>query len=235
MRNLSTLFVCGLLLLLTGCGNQSDTTQTPHPESTGTKEVSAERINLLGELTYRQRIALLPDASASVALVDLGPNGKNSKEKVIAAAHLSDFQQVPIAFSLTYPSDAIDTTHRYELRATIENAQGRKLWRSPEPTYVKPLDDSQKLSIVMQQVDAGAKHLTYQCQGRKFNVTITPDTATLQSDSRIVELSSVRSASGAKYSNGDTVFWSKGQQQAFIVIDGKTYKDCKARGDVRRH
>lgn len=225
MQKFTTLLLCAALLALTGCGEQSDSAQN----SNDTGENSVERINIFGELTYRQRIALPPDASATVTLLDLGQGDANVEETIVTQIHLSDFKQVPIAFSLTYPSDVIHSGNTYRLRARIRDKQGKLLWRSHGPIKFDPLDDSKKLTIVMQQASSGSQEqtLSYNCDGKTFSVTVTPDTATLQSSNHIVELPAVRSASGAKYSDGDNVFWSKGQEQALVIIDGTTYKNCR--------
>lgn len=223
MRKLTTLLLCAALLALASCGEQSDIEQGAND----TGESSVQRVNILGELTYRQRIALPPDASATVALLELAKGGDNTETSVVTEVQLSDFKQVPIAFSLTYPSDAILPDSTYRLRAQIHDKQGKLLWRSSAAQSIDPLNDGGKLTIVMQQVDGAVQNLSYQCEDRKFDVAVTPGMATLTVNNHIVALPSVRSASGAKYSDGNTVFWSKGMQQVLVVVDGKTYKNCR--------
>jgi membrane-bound inhibitor of C-type lysozyme len=70
---------------------------------------------------------------------------------------------------------------------------------------------------------------TYVCSdGNRFQVTIAEngEKAVLRLGERLLELPHVRSASGAKYSDGMTTFWSKGNQ-AFIATNGKvSHRDC---------
>jgi putative lipoprotein len=53
-----------------------------------------------------------------------------------------------------------------------------------------------------------------------------PGEIALWLEDRYVILSHVRSASGAKYQEGDTVFWSKGEE-AMLSVGGQTYPECK--------
>ena len=70
---------------------------------------------------------------------------------------------------------------------------------------------------------------TYVCSdGNRFRVTITHngEKAVLWLGERPLELPRVRSASGAKYSDGETTFWSKGNQAIIATNDKISHKDC---------
>lgn len=82
----------------------------------------------------------------------------------------------------------------------------------------------------LQQVSAGqnaANTRTYRCDGLIFKASAERERVTLQLPERLLELPSVRAASGAKYSNGTLSFWSKGDS-AVLELDGKTYRNCRA-------
>ncbi len=222
MKQPLKLFVCGsLLALLAACGNEE--AKTPEAQA-DTGENSQGRITLRGELVYRQRIALLPGVTATVALIDTGEKG--AKETIITEAALSDFGQVPIAFLLTFPGDAIQPSHVYKLRAALQGPQGNVAWST---VAIDPLDETTVHQISLQQVGS-SEPLVYQCDGLNFKVIAGRNTARLALDNRVLELPLVRSASGAKYSDGENVFWSKGQTSALLVLDGKRYPECKAAG-----
>jgi len=70
---------------------------------------------------------------------------------------------------------------------------------------------------------------TYVCSdGNRFQVTMTHngEKALVRLGERLLELPHVRSASGAKYSDGETTFWSKGNQAFITTNDKVSHKDC---------
>ena len=75
-----------------------------------------------GTLTYRARIALPPDATAEVRLVD-GAGGTIARETVPTAG-----RQVPLPFTLRYRPEAIQIGVGYDLYADIRDATGRVIW-----------------------------------------------------------------------------------------------------------
>jgi putative lipoprotein len=81
---------------------------------------------LTGSVTYRERIALPPDAVVNVLLLDVSMLGV--PPRVVAKQEIRPQGQVPIPFALEYDRAAIDPAHRYGLRATITDADGRLLW-----------------------------------------------------------------------------------------------------------
>lgn len=127
------LLTCLIAASLVACGD--DAPDTKEKQALAAHD-GAGRINLLGELVYRQRIALPPGATANVSLS--GPTG--GKDNIITQIHLSNFEQVPILFSLTIPDDAIKSTNLYRLTASIVSADGKPLWHTPEPLSIDPGD-----------------------------------------------------------------------------------------------
>ena len=81
---------------------------------------------LTGSVTYRERIALPPDAVVNVLLLDVSMLGV--PPRVVAKQEIRPQGQVPIPFVLEYDRAAIDPAHRYGLRANIVDANGRLLW-----------------------------------------------------------------------------------------------------------
>jgi len=76
-----------------------------------------------------------------------------------------------------------------------------------------------------------AKKFNYLCDdGKMFTLeVITPeDCVILTLDGKPIKLPRVASGSGARYSNGKTTVWLKGNE-AFIEVDGKIIiKNCRA-------
>lgn len=87
-----------------------------------------------GTVTYREKMALPPDARLRVTLVDL-PGGL---PQVGATASIPAIGGVPIAFSLNVNSD-LDAGGTYGLMAEISSA-GRVLFRNVQPVPVDATD-----------------------------------------------------------------------------------------------
>jgi putative lipoprotein len=89
-----------------GCGMKS---------KRGTAAVDMKE--LTGTVSYRERIALPPDAVVDVRLDDV--SGKDGAAIVISEVTFEPRRQVPIPFTLEYPPYAIDDRNTYAVRATI--------------------------------------------------------------------------------------------------------------------
>ena len=74
---------------------------------------------------------------------------------------------------------------------------------------------------------AVASPYTYTCSDLRFTARFEAETAVLTFPDRELRLPQVLSGSGARYSDGTTTFWIKGDE-ATLEIDGKTYSDCRA-------
>lgn len=74
-----------------------------------------------GTVTYRERIALPPDAVVEVRLEDV--SRQDVAATVIAAKTIAPAPPVPISFELPYDPGAIDERHSYALRATIRRGE----------------------------------------------------------------------------------------------------------------
>lgn len=83
-----------------------------------------------------------------------------------------------------------------------------------------------------QKPAAAPRLLVYQCskgQGFVAEVDEKGDSALLKMDGQSAILPQVPSGSGAKYSDGQTTLWTKGDE-AFVEVDGKIImKDCRIR------
>lgn len=72
-----------------------------------------------------------------------------------------------------------------------------------------------------------ATTLVFECgDGYDFVARTGPGEIALWLEDRYQVLGQVRSASGSKYQDGGTVFWSKGTE-ATLTTDGQSYTDCR--------
>jgi putative lipoprotein len=105
------------LAVLGGCGSGSGGGAPPaEPQAV-----------LTGTVTYRERIALPPNARVEVRLEDV-PQGGATPDEIAAQTVAANGKQVPIPFELRYPTRSVDPSHRYTVRASITSADGELLF-----------------------------------------------------------------------------------------------------------
>lgn len=107
---------------------------------------------LTGSVTYRERIALPPGAVVNVMLLDVSMVGV--APRVVAKQEIRPEGQVPIPFVLPYDRAAIEREHRYGLRATITDANGRLLWINIVIVPVFREGSPDRFEIVVQRAHA---------------------------------------------------------------------------------
>jgi uncharacterized lipoprotein YbaY len=103
-----------------------------------------------GTVTYRQRIALTPDAMVEVNLVDVSradaPAESIAKTEIQTAG-----RQVPIAFELPYDASMIDPRHRYAVQVRILEG-GTLKWTNAGGYHVITLGNPSSVNVLMQPV-----------------------------------------------------------------------------------
>jgi putative lipoprotein len=107
-----------------------------------------------GTITYRERIALPPDAAIDVRLEDTSAQDAPAKligESIFAAAG----QQVPISFQVSYNPADINPAHTYLLRANI-TVYGTKMFASTSADPVITNGAPMQATIMLQKVPAPA-------------------------------------------------------------------------------
>jgi putative lipoprotein len=105
-----------LLPLIAACGTAG--VGTPPDESATLGKVT-------GTVTYRERIALTPEAVVEVQLLDVSI--ADASAKLIAEQTIKPEHQVPIPFELTYDPADIHERFTYAVRATIRE-RGRLMF-----------------------------------------------------------------------------------------------------------
>ena len=111
---------CCALAAIGGCGSRS---------GAGAPADEPQAV-LTGTVTYRERIALPPNARVEVRLEDVPPSGATPDE-VAAQTVAVNGRQVPIPFELRYPKGSIDSSRRYTVRASITSADGELMFTTP--------------------------------------------------------------------------------------------------------
>lgn len=171
--------------------------------------------DISGELTYRARIALPPDAEMAIDLS--GPTGSVALSRQETAG-----RQVPLPFSLS-----VEDTGDLTLRAAIFSG-GRAIWLSdpvPVPAGDGPLSLG-AIDLAPHQAMGFATRLS--CGDRVVDVGFIDDLARLRAEGRSYDLSPRPAASGALYSDGaspETSFWSRGNR-ALVRLDGTLLPEC---------
>ena len=97
----------------------------------------ASRARIMCTASYRERVALTPNASFEATLEDV--SRADTRADVIARIRRDNPGQVPIAFQLSYDRHRIKPGHRYVVRATIHQGErlrftGQQAVTMPTPT-----------------------------------------------------------------------------------------------------
>lgn len=136
---------CLAALALSACASKGAATregaEAPPPEaSTPAPPPQAEapaapppapHFQVTGEVLYRERIALTPEAVVKVEVVE---SGSNKEGGVIAEQSFANPGQVPIPFSVDVAPERVRPESSYFLRARI--LDGGRVYSTPEPIPV---------------------------------------------------------------------------------------------------
>lgn len=216
----SLLAVLAVCVLATGCAKKLKPDNLP-----------ALSGNVTGSVIYRERIALPPDARIIVSLEDVSRADKSGA--FVAQQSLRAGTQVPASFNLRYIPAAIDRTHRYAVRASIVDSQDGLMWTSTESIPVLFNEAEKPLTILVQRVSNPnpvaapvSKGVPFKCNELEFIAKFEANKAIILLPGRTLTLPQVISGSGARYSDGATTFWNKGDT-ALFEMNGVSYQGCK--------
>ncbi|MGE5256200.1 MAG: YbaY family lipoprotein [Hyphomicrobiales bacterium] len=207
-----------LTFIIAGCVHlESGDTSSAH---------STETVS--GTLTYRQRSALPPGSVIHVGLVEV--RGKASDSVVLFEQSFVASGQVPIVFALAYDPKVIDPAKHYAVRARITDSGGRVFWATPRPAPVITQGYPTEVEVLLAPAGSNetAPPATYffECEGLEFTARYDQKGIYLFLPGRTLLLPEIASGSGAKYTDGKTTFWNKGEE-ALLEVDGKTYPQCR--------
>jgi putative lipoprotein len=141
-----------------------------------------------GSLSYRERLALPPDAEVIVELA-YSPAEDEAPVVIGLETFTSGGKQVPFDFSVPYDEAEIDGRRNYFLQARIEHESGRYRFTSHEPVYVITRDHPSggvKIMLYQQPVETRSDSITGTVTYRE-RIALAPDsvlTVRLQDISR---------------------------------------------------
>jgi uncharacterized lipoprotein YbaY len=190
---------------------------------------------LTGTVTYRQRIALPPNAIVEVQLADIAI--ADAPARVVASQTITTGgAQVPIPFTLTYEPATLQPQARYAVSARITE-DGKLTWISTRIYPVlTPGAPTGGIEIVVEPVPGSAdrteRTVEYACAGGKtVRVTYTPDSAEVTFDGQTWALPQVAVGSGFRYDDGVWAWSGKGDTASLIDVKSNVVvaDNCRAR------
>lgn len=108
-----------------------------------------------GEVTYRQRIALPPNAVVDIRLLGLAQGQVLARQEIQTQG-----RQVPFAFRLDYAAPGAISPSDLLLVATIRNASGQLLWVAETPLAQVPTSDAGEVRLRLMQASSDPEALT---------------------------------------------------------------------------
>lgn len=110
---------------------------------------AAAPVTLTGEVTYRERIALPPNATLSVKLLDVSL--QDTSATVHADAQIASKGQVPLTFTLNFDDSVFKPGHTYALSAEI-SAGGTVWFRNTTQETVDPANLGAPMKVLVNLV-----------------------------------------------------------------------------------
>jgi len=216
--------LCWVALVVFAASANACRMTSPPPEG------GQARPTLRGTLTYPQRIALPPDAVVTVALVE--QRGKAAAAVVLRETSFpAAGREVPLGFALPYDPAGIDPARHYALRARVTDAAGVTLWATRRPVPVLTHGHGETADIRL--APALASHrlappvtLFFDCPERSFSLRHEGEGVRLRFEDGELFLLPAPAASGAKYTDGETLFWQKGDE-ARVEFSGSPPMTCR--------
>lgn len=206
-------------------------------DDTNAMTQTSESMTLTGQLSYRERIALLPGSTATVRLEDV--SRADAPSTVIASETIElGNRQVPIPFELVVDDGLLSERNRYSLRATINGPDGALAWTTDTAMPVEKGSGDRDLgmiTLVSARGSAGSNTMgetAYVCGDARIRVAASDESAVVNFDGRQMTLPRVPSASGEKYEIGTAgspeyaMLWLRGDRAQF-QWGNRTYPECR--------
>jgi len=254
---LARITLLGTVFLLSACSSLSNNSQDKNSIDAGVDAgakdgtLSAEQVSPLpntadpipqgiieGQVSYRERIALLPGVFVRIVLERQGNQSEPPLEVAEQIFHPSG--QVPFEYQLKFNTEDIRGGFRYVVKGQIFSEDERLLFASEEGTLLEPLGAKRYIDLLLKRVAlthqthmasvTAAVSRVYQCGDFAFGTRTGIGEIALYLPSGVTVLSQVTSASGARYKEGDILFWVKGEQ-AMLAYDGAFYRNCQRRSE----
>ena len=225
-----------MLILFGGLAACTEARNTPS-EAPDSAEAQAEMKEIIGQISYRERIALRPGAVAEIELQDISIADRPAP--VLEKQTIEfDGQQVPVSFKLNVDSNELEPRGRYSVRAVINDGNDRLLFTTDTTHLVEPGPENVDLGLLILRQNATAPEgeksdgmRVYSCGDTNAAIMPGEDMIQLKVDGVSYDLPRVPSASGEKYQadiDAQTVmFWSKGET-ALLKIGETSYPECRS-------
>lgn len=183
----------------------------------GTIALADDLRPLTGQVLYRERIALPPDATVIV-------EARGWQDTLLAESQfVSDGRQVPLPFALAIPGGV---TARVTAGIRVG---GRPRWIS-DPASIGAGTAAVDLgTLALKAVEPILFPNSYLCGDQEVRVGVLDDNAVMEIGDERFTLVRAITGSGARYdAEGDpeTYFWSKGET-AFVSLRGKRLAECR--------
>jgi heat shock protein HslJ/uncharacterized lipoprotein YbaY len=204
--------------------NMTDSVNMTDSATVSDSTAATTQVTIRGAITYRERMALPPDARALVELREGSVEGPLKAEKWIGI----DGKEVPLPFEFTVSRERLSPNKTYHARGAIF-AAGLPAWVSEVVDVNVSQGDAVDLgTITMSRPAPGAFKSSMQCGDEKVVVGFSKTAMLLTVGGQTYELKPSPSASGTKYEAvGDpsTTFWNKGENTT-ITVKGRTLPEC---------
>lgn len=111
-----------------------------------TTPAEQDMVTVTGEATYRERIALPPDAVMTVRIEDV--SHADAPAPVLAEeSYPAEGRQVPLPFAVEVPRAALEGAVSTSARVRIEDGDGRLMWITDTRTPVTPVAGEARIDL----------------------------------------------------------------------------------------
>lgn len=111
-----------------------------------TTPAAQDMVTVTGEATYRERIALPPDAVMTVRIEDV--SRADAPAPVLAEeSYPAEGRQVPLPFAVEVPRAALVGAITTSARVRIEDGDGRLMWITDTRTPVTPVAGEARVDL----------------------------------------------------------------------------------------
>ncbi len=183
-----------------------------------------------GKASLVDAISIPPGSILRLMLQDLA---QGTRRAVIVESKGIELKgNFPISFELPYNESLIDPTRLYGLAAVVTDVLGQTLAETRVPVRVVTKGNGKRADLALRRPGkpsapaAEPTAFTVGCEGLRFQVRITGDTAHVRLPERELVLHRVEASYGKKYSDGATILTVFGEA-VYIQQHERAYRDCK--------
>ena len=108
-----------------------------------------------GTISYRERIALPPDAVAEIWIADVSPGMIVAQVLLADTTVRAEGRQVPLPFEIRFEPARAEATHTYALKAVIKSADGQELFTSGDSAFVITQGNPSRVDLVLKRGGGG--------------------------------------------------------------------------------